>query len=584
MVSKNNARKIRSGKEDAAMTPGETANSRPPRTIRIERRTLLLEAQNEILELVANGAELEEILLHLATVVDWILDPALCSIQLLDKRRTTLTAVAAPKIPDRFFRSLQELPVEQGNGSGAEAIRSGAAVISTDIADDPHWSKFSSLAMESGLRACWSHPIMSREGQALGTFDLYHHDPRTPDLNDEMVVDAMVPLARLVIENHQRIEALHEANNRLESLAASVPGVVYQRKVTPDGEISYTYISEGAYDLFGVPAEEIMADPNALFDCHGPEYRETFRERFLAASRDLTMWDVEADIISRDGQHKFTHALARPQREPDGTVIWDGIILDATRLRLARDEAENANRSKSQFLANMSHELRTPLNAIIGFSEAITGEILGEVGDDRYKDYAQSIQTSGKHLLDVINDILDLSNIESGKNKLREHEIDVAEMLQSALTIVNGLTERNDVTLELNLPDQFAGLWADEAKIKQIMVNLLSNGLKFTPKGGKVELRVWHQLDSGYIFQIQDNGIGIAPDDIPKALARFGQVDGSLNRLYEGTGLGLPLSKLLTEMHGGYLDLQSELGVGTTVTVRFPATRILAEPSVEIAS
>ncbi len=164
-------------------------------------------------------------------------------------------------------------------------------------------------------------------------------------------------------------------------------------------------------------------------------------------------------------------------------------------------------------------------------------------------------------------------------DELHEDKIEIPEILRAALKLVGHRAEQGGIKLEFELPDQLPALRADERKLKQILVNLLSNAVKFTDSGGAVTLRAWCRVDSGHVFQIVDTGMGIAPEDIPKALTRFGQVDGDLNRQYEGTGLGLPLTKALVELHGGALDLQSEIGVGTTVTVRFPVARVVVENS-----
>jgi PAS domain S-box-containing protein len=242
----------------------------------------------------------------------------------------------------------------------------------------------------------------------------------------------------------------------------------------------------------------------------------------------------------------------------------------------ARDRAETADHAKSEFLAMMSHELRTPLNAIIGFSEIMKMEALGPIGSAKYREFADDIHLSGRHLLDVINDILDLSKIESGKAGLCEENIVIPKLIRSALTLIGDNGKDSDVELDLECPDELPELRGDRRKLSQILVNLLSNGFKFTPAGGRITLRVWCSANDGHVFQIADTGIGIAPEDIPKALAPFQQIDSRISRKHEGTGLGLPLTKALVELHGGSLDLQSEVGVGTTVTVRFPAHRVLA--------
>ena len=249
----------------------------------------------------------------------------------------------------------------------------------------------------------------------------------------------------------------------------------------------------------------------------------------------------------------------------------------AEELSIARYEAEAINRAKSEFLANMSHELRTPLNAVIGFSQIMREETLGPLGSEDYIDYATNIFDSGQHLLELINDILDLSKVESGRDDLNEEILDVRDLVKSVLVLVQHRPGGEGVTLTTDLADDLALLRADARKLKQILVNLLSNAMKFTEAGGEVTLKIWCRPSSGYIMQVSDTGIGISLEDIPKALSVFGQVDGELSRKYEGTGLGLPLSKSLVEMHSGSLDLQSELGVGTTVTIRLPAERIVGQ-------
>ncbi len=243
-------------------------------------------------------------------------------------------------------------------------------------------------------------------------------------------------------------------------------------------------------------------------------------------------------------------------------------------LRAARHQAEMANRAKTEFLANMSHELRTPLNAILGFSEVMANELLGPMGDPQYQGYARDIHESGTHLLQVINDILDIAKVEAGKLELSEEEITVSDVVEKSLRLIKERAENAglDVTAEID-PD-LPSLYADKRLVKQCLINLLSNAVKFTPKGGRVSVRGFRERDGRLAISVADNGIGIAKQDIPRVLAPFGQVDGSLSRKYDGTGLGLPLVKSLVQLHGGSVDIQSEIAIGTTVTVRFPVERI----------
>jgi signal transduction histidine kinase len=248
----------------------------------------------------------------------------------------------------------------------------------------------------------------------------------------------------------------------------------------------------------------------------------------------------------------------------------------ADNLTKALDAAAAASQAKSQFLATMSHELRTPLNAIIGFSELLKGELFGPIGDARYKGYVNDVHRSGKHLLALVNDVLDFSKIDAGHLTLQEDQIDIRETLATSLRMVEGQASGNGVVIEQEIALDLPNLRADERRVRQILLNLLSNAVKFTPRGGTVRL-ISYVDQQELVVQVADTGIGMAKEDIPRALERFGQLDSDLNRKYEGTGLGLPLTKKLAELHGGRLEIESELCVGTKVTVAFPAERLIEQ-------
>jgi signal transduction histidine kinase len=223
----------------------------------------------------------------------------------------------------------------------------------------------------------------------------------------------------------------------------------------------------------------------------------------------------------------------------------------------------------------MSHELRTPLNAIIGFSEIIEDQLLGPIGTEKYLDYVRDIHMSGSHLLEVINDILDLSKVEAGKFELLEKGVDLSRVIESTIRLMRDKATRADLSIVTAIPDPPPVLMADERALKQILLNLLSNSIKFTRPGGTITIAGELVANDDFAISVSDTGIGMAESEIPKALAPFGQVDSSLTRKYAGTGLGLPLVKSLAELHGGTLALTSTLGVGTRATVYLPANRVL---------
>jgi two-component system, cell cycle sensor histidine kinase DivJ len=275
-------------------------------------------------------------------------------------------------------------------------------------------------------------------------------------------------------------------------------------------------------------------------------------------------------------------------RHADGSLVWaeircrpvseGGDIVAVTRdiserkkqeraLVEARDAALDASRAKSRFLANMSHELRTPLNAIIGFSEMMTREMFGEIGP-RYQEYSRLIHESGAHLLDLINSVLDMSKIEAGKFELVEELFNLADTAESAVRFLKIPAERAGVALALEIAPNAALVYADRRAIKQILVNLLSNGVKYTPAGG--EVRVTARYNGGVEITVRDTGTGISQADLGRLGKPFEQVESAQTRAKEGTGLGLALVKALAAMHGGEAVIASALGEGTAVTVRLP--------------
>jgi PAS domain S-box-containing protein len=302
---------------------------------------------------------------------------------------------------------------------------------------------------------------------------------------------------------------------------------------------------------------------------------------------------------SRDVMQGKSQTFEWQNKSKNGDLFWTEISVSSTeiggkpaviaivrdiserkrldeKLKAALKNAAAANEAKSTFLATMSHELRTPLNAIIGFSDVMLSEIYGAVKNPHYREYLGNIHHSGLQLLALIDDLLDLSRIDAGKAVLAVDEIHLHSIIVDACRLVELQAKEAHVKINIEAPLDLPSLRGDERRIKQIIWNLVSNAIKFTPEGGTVTLAC-EEAPAGMQLKIIDTGIGIADGDLPKVLERFGQVDSKLARKHKGTGLGLPLVKELVELHGGSLAMTSQLGVGTTVTVTFPRTRIIRQ-------
>ena len=351
-----------------------------------------------------------------------------------------------------------------------------------------------------------------------------------------------------------------------------------------------SYVSERFASIVGgAPAQSVLgmdADKFVRESVVSAEQRETY---LTAVLNQREFRGIHLGLKDPQGKARYWSISARPNFDAReiflgyrgvGSDITD-VVYDEQSLREAKVRAEIANRAKSEFLANMSHELRTPLNAILGFSDMIAEQSLGPEAVERYSEYAVDIHKSGRHLLAIIDDILDLAKIEAGHTELAESEVPLSRLMDMFRTFLAHRFLECGIAFEIDIPHDAPAIWIDKRKLAQVIINLLSNALKFTPRGGKVVLSSHSNEDGSLALSVRDTGIGIAPEDMQTVLAPFGQVESAFSRKHHGAGLGLPLARSLTELHGGTLTVDSALGVGTTVTVTLPAVRVMPAPALD---
>ncbi len=380
------------------------------------------------------------------------------------------------------------------------------------------------------------------------------------------------------VEERRRAErALGEAERKYRAIVENAAGGIFQ--ITPEG--LYLSANPALARILGYDSPEaiLRTVKNA-----NEEVYASVRERqiFLKEiEKKGVINNYETRVIRKDGEVIWVNENVRVVRDDSrNTLYYEGSVEDITerketdiKLREAKMHSDLANRAKSEFLANMSHELRTPLNAIIGFSEIIKNEAFGKIEPNSYWEYAKDIHESGGKLLNVINEILDISRIEAGERQLNENVIDLNKIVDACVDLMGNKIDSSKLIVSVDLDDT-PDIVGEELAVKQVIMNLLSNAVKFTPHGGRVTVSSNVSNDGRLHFSITDTGIGLDDVDIQKALSPFGQLQNDLSRSNSGTGLGLTLADALVKLHGGDLELFSQKGIGTTATIIFPKTRV----------
>jgi len=401
-------------------------------------------------------------------------------------------------------------------------------------------------------------------------------------------IQNMVGMIAVILDNREQtehlkaeIESRKDAETKLRKLTSAVeqsPSAV----VITDLRGVIEYVNPRFLQMTGYsPSQTVGRNISLLQSGETPE--ETYEDLWRTINAGHR-WQGDLKDKRRDGSTFWASVSISPVWDEKGEISnFVAMHEDITKrknaeqkVRKAMGVAQSANKAKSELLANMSHELRTPLNAIIGFSDTIRSEIFGPIGSARYADYNSHIFDSAQHLLELINDILDVSAIEAGKVELHEERLSVYEVMENCYRLIEPRAAQGKVCVSKALPDGLPPFVGDERRIKQSLINLLSNAVKFTPEGGLVTLVAGLLPDGGLELSVVDTGVGMGKKGKEKAMTQFGQVDSGLNRKHEGTGLGLPLVKGLVELHGGRFVLDSKPGKGTTARILLPPSRVLA--------
>ncbi len=709
MLMTNAAAGSQSGRR--SIEPPASIAAARPEPGQADRLLRLLHGQAEILGGISKTGKLQRSLGRIALLAEELFDSARCVIQIVDPDSGLLKTVAAGDLLDSYARSIDGMRGDDVSTPAGLAIAARRNVAIADLESDELAEPVRGPALACGLRACWVHPSFDRHGVALGAFMLLFREPKAPDRHDTSIASALTALVRFAVKHDRRAIALRSANERFASLAASIPGVVYQRTVSPSGDIRYTYISDGAQELFGVSPAEILSDPDALFDRHSPDYREHFRNRLLDASREMRLWDVEATIIARDGRRKFTHALARPHRLPDGTVVWDGVILDATRIkeaeieaasaaegtrqaiieslsqgfvlfdaddrlvvcngfyrglypdlrdvirvgvgyedlvraeiereldesdrgqdpasrraarlsghrrpelvwerrladgrwlliterRMANDtvvclhtdvtqlkqreiELERSNRELQEFASVASHDLQEPLRKIEAFGDRLKQRLASKLGEDE-RGYMERIESATRRMRALIDDLLVYARVTTQAKPLVSCNLN-----QIAAEVISDLEIHLKESGGRVMYETLATIDADPTQMRQLLQNLISNGLKFRRPGEAPVVRLVTRILKDKAvpaagkgrdlceLDVADDGIGFEMRYLDRIFTIFQRLHG--RNEYEGTGIGLATCRKIVERHGGAITAITAPGQGAIFRVTLPTRHMRGE-------
>jgi signal transduction histidine kinase len=574
-----------------------------------ERMALLVAGQTRVLETIAEGEPLADILSGLSIMIEQLTPGLLCSVLLLDGDR--LRHGAAPSLPEEYNRAIDGIVIGPEVGSCGRAAALRTPVVVADIASDPLWRDFRDLALGHGLRACWSAPIMARDGHCLGTFAMYYRQPRSPGRQDWHRIQTATHLARVAIERRRTESALNASTRRLEEESQisgtlvrvgremmgslSTPAVLerlcrvttellacdcsdtllrdpHENVYVPRSAYGYSQAQCDALGLLRIPAgvfvdlvaglerESLVQVRTASVD--SPAAVKLLEDYGITISMYVALKRGDQVIGILSAAYRGRHELFTPvqQRIALGIAQWASMALENARLI---EELRHANQLKSEFVSTMSHELRTPLNVIMGYSEMLQEGI----APLEQENALTKIRSSSLELLEMIEATLNLNRLEGGKDPPYIEAVSLPTLLDELASEFAALPRRAETVLRW-IPAAATEIRTDRRKLKIILKNLVGNALKFTAAG---EVAVCCEVSSGRCaFSVADTGVGIAPEHLPVIFEMFRQGDSSDARSYSGVGLGLYIVRRLVTQLGGDVHVETALGRGSTFTVTLP--------------
>ncbi len=517
------------------------------------------------------GLDLPEIFTHTARLVSEALETPLTGVNELlpDGKRLLLRAgigwregVVGQMIMDSWRA---HLPGDQGKYE--------APLIITDLGTMPDLPVMSETA-SGGRPVSAISAVIHGDGSIFGTLGALSVEPREFSPSEVAFLQTVADLLATVVESRRHQAASQEVEARYQRIAANTPGMVYQAIRHADGRITMPFVSEGCRLICGLEPAQLYADPTLLNESIHPEDRPGASAAVKASTATLSPHHWEGRLRLPDGDIRWVIVRSRPERQPNGDLYRDGVVLDVTELkhaqeamRAAKDEAERANRAKSEFLSRMSHELRTPLNAILGFGQLLSLESMTPAQTSS----VEQILKGGRHLLDLINEVLDIARIEAGNMEFHLEPVDVQEALLAAADFVRPLAKQHGVRLLLRPPGATPFLVrADRGRLDQMLFNLLSNGVKYNRKGGRLRLVCRRPNARTVRVIVADTGPGLGPDEIARLFTPFQRLNAA-ERGIAGTGIGLTISRSLAEAMGGQINVVSKPGKGSAFYIDLPA-------------